>query len=137
MPGKAVHQPLLVPIERRGAKAVAVAACRDSPGAPGFTQSQACKNSAAGPDLEPVAADPPIERRPVPQHGIDMTGDMRAILGADIPPTPEVVGRSIVGRAIHSLDRRQNVDRSRDLRTGGQTIPVAPAKAGAQSLPLA
>jgi len=78
----------------------------------------------------------------VAQHGVDMARDVPAVLRTDVTPTPEIIGRDIVGRALAQVDRGQNVDRGGDLRARGQTAPeclagafvfVAPAQAGVQS----
>ncbi len=60
----------------------------------------------------------------MPQHGIDMAGDLRPVLGTDIAPAPEIVGRGIVGRALPGLDFSEDLDRGGDLRARGQQAPV-------------
>jgi hypothetical protein len=59
------------------------------------------------------------------QHSVDMAGDLCSILGADVPAISEIVGRNIVRRPISRVDRSENVDRRRDLRTGRQIALVS------------
>src|ERR1700731_3538635 len=61
----------------------------------------------------------------MPQHGVDVAGDMGAVLGADIAPAPEVVGRDIIARPLAGVDRGEYFDRGGDLRAGGQ-MRIAP-----------
>ncbi len=56
----------------------------------------------------------------MPEHRVNMAGDLRSILGTDVPATAEVFGRDIVGWTIFGIDRGKNVDRGGDLRSGGQ-----------------
>src|SRR5262249_19575085 len=63
---------------------------------------------------------------------VDMAGDLHAVLGPDIAPSPEVLGGDIVGRPLAGVDRGKNVDRRSDPCTWGQLLPVAPANAGIQ-----
>ena len=58
------------------------------------------------------------------QHRVDMAGDLRPVLGADIATATEVVGRGIVGGASAGFDLGQDVDRGRNLRAWGQNLPV-------------
>ncbi len=59
----------------------------------------------------------------MPQHGIDMAGDARPVLGTDVAPATEVIGCGVVGRAVAGLDFVQDVDRRGDLGAGGQGKP--------------
>ena len=89
-------------VQRGRAKAIAVAARRD-----GFGRQPSASTSAASTRLRARGVDralagprdPPVERRAMAQHRIDMAGDLRPVLGADIAPAPEIVGRGVVGRA--------------------------------------
>ena len=59
----------------------------------------------------------------MPQHSIDMASDMTPVLGTDIAPPAEIVGRDVVGRAISGIDCGQNVDPSGDLCPGVIPLP--------------
>ena len=41
----------------------------------------------------------------MPQHSIDVAGDVRPVLGADVAPPAKVFGRDIVGRTMFGIDR--------------------------------
>ena len=55
------------------------------------------------------------------QPRVDVTGDVRAVLGTDLAPAPEIIGRDVVSRPLAGIDRGENVDRGSDLRARGQT----------------
>ena len=49
-----------------------------------------------------------------------MAGDLRPILGTDVPTAAKVFGRDVVSRTMFGIDRGKNVDRGGDLRSGCQ-----------------
>ncbi len=118
--GETAQQAFLGLTERRRAKTIAVAAGRNCLARPTFDQDESSHHAAARRDPDPVLADPPVECRTVSQHRIDMAGDMRPVLGPNVTPTAEIIGRSIVSRTVPGVDRGQDVDRGGDLRAGGQ-----------------
>ena len=71
----------------------------------------------------------------MPQHRVDVAGDLRPVLGADVPAAAEIIGRDIVGRTISGVDRGQNVDRGGDLRAGGQEAEGTSTQLTDSSLP--
>ncbi len=77
----------------------------------------------------------------MPEHRVNMAGDLRSILGTDVPATAEVFGRDIVGWTIFGIDRGKNVDRGGDLRSGvnaalplSGAAPTLPSPAGGGGL---
>ncbi len=122
---EAANEPHFGVARRRRAKTVAVAALEDRFGPPPFGQHQPRQYPAARPDLDMAATeprDPPIERRAMAQHGIDMAGDPRPILGADIAPAAEIIGGDIIGGTA-GFDRDEDLDRGGDLGARGQRLP--------------
>ena len=71
----------------------------------------------------------------MPEHRVNMAGDLRPIFGTDVATAAEVLGRDIVGRAIFHIDRGQDLDRGGDLRTGGQEIEERISSLPISSLP--
>ncbi len=63
----------------------------------------------------------------MPQHGIDMGGDLRPVLGADIAAMAEIIGGDVVGRPPAALDRGEDVDRGGDARPRGHTASPSPS----------
>ena len=59
----------------------------------------------------------------MPEHRVDMAGDVRPVLSADIAPAPEVIGGDIVGWPLADVDRDENVGRGSDLCARCQTAP--------------
>ncbi len=104
-------------------KAVAVAAYADCIGPPFLDQNQAGQDSGTGFGTHPVLGHPPVERRSVPQHRVNMAGDLRPVLGTDVPAAAKVFGRDVVSRTMFGIDRGKNVDRGGDLRSGCQIAP--------------
>jgi hypothetical protein len=103
---------------------VAIAARSDDFGTPALGQYESGQHPASRPEVDWIFRDPPVERRTVPQHDVDMTGYVWAVLGADVAPAPEIIGRDIVGRPFARVDRGQNIDRGGDLRARCQAYPV-------------
>ena len=58
----------------------------------------------------------------MPQHSIDVTGDVRPVLGADVASAVEIVCRDIVGWAIARVDRGEDIDPGGDLCSGSQEV---------------
>src|SRR5580704_14264424 len=77
---KIADEPLFALTEASRAKAVAVTARQDRVRAPPLYQGQAGQDAAAGYGRAPVLGDPPVERRPMPEHRVDMAGDVRPVL---------------------------------------------------------
>ena len=105
-------------------------------------RTRAASTRLRGPISTPCLRDPPVERRAVAQHGVDMAGDLRPVLGADIAAAAEVIGRDIVGRPVAGVDRGRGCrSRRRPARRGSRSpLPVqfvTPAQAGVQGRPVA
>ena len=64
------------------------------------------------------------------QHGVDMARNVRPVLGPDVAPAPEIIGRDIIGRPLPGVDRGENVDRGGDLRARGHQAPRGQRSAG-------
>ena len=123
---KPVDQPHFRHVEPGGAEAIAVTGGANGFCAPASDQHKRCQRptTRSGPhNALADACDPPIDHRPMAQHRVDMAGDLRPVLGADIATATEVVGRGIVGGASAGFDLGQDVDRGRNLRAWGQNPP--------------
>jgi hypothetical protein len=124
------NEPFLVLAEPCGTKPVTIAAHLDSVRSPAFDQGQACQHSGARPDRDPSLVDPPIKRRAVAQHRVDMAGDIGPVFGADITPATKVISHDIVRRPITRIDFAKNVDRGGDLCPWCQASPKISGPAG-------
>src|SRR5208337_4957086 len=119
--GEAAHQPFFRLAQRRRPETVAVTARDDRLGTPALDQYESGQHAASRPNLDRPFLDPPVECCAMSQHGVDMAGDVRTVLGADIAPAPEVIGGDIVGWLLAGVDRDENVGRGSDLCAWCQT----------------
>src|SRR5205085_5934465 len=94
----------------------------DRVGPPSLYQNQAGQDSGTRLGAYPILGHPPVDRRSMPEHRIDMAGELRPVLGTDVPPAAKIFGRHVVSRTIFAIDRSQDLNSGSDLRSWSQTI---------------
>ena len=107
--------------QRLGPEAVAVAGAGYRRRRPILDQRQRRQHAPARVERQAAAlpADPPVERRPPAQHGIDVLGNGAAIAGAREAMAAEIIGDDVVGRGAGLLDLVEQADRRLDAGAGG------------------
>jgi hypothetical protein len=128
--GETARQPRFGRRERRRAEAVAVEIRRNIVGRPFVDQQQGGDHAVSRVRRDLAfggAGDPPVDDGAMSQHGIDVGGDLRPVLGADVAPAAEIIGGDVVGRPPALIDRGENVDSGGDAGARGQATPPPPS----------
>jgi hypothetical protein len=71
----------------------------------------------------------------MPEHRVNMPGDLRPVLGTDVSTAAKVFGRHVVSRTVFDIDCGQDLDRRGDLRAGGQEVEERISSLPNSSLP--